>query len=142
MAMAYMPVLLTRARRSVTLRGPLHPGGADLEHAARSRLAHGEEPAPMEEAVARDRDGAGERVQEPAHRLVLAVQREVPARRLVELVHRHVPTDRTGAVGVHLDALGLLRLELVADLAHDLLEHVLQGADAHHPTVLVPHHHP
>src|SRR5689334_1914357 len=132
MAMAYIPALLTRPGRRLTpRRRALHPRRAHPQHAPRRRFADGEEPAAEEEAVARDRDGAGERVQEPADRLVVARLRQRRRRDAVELGDGGVGAHGERAVGVRLDALALLRLELVADLADDLLEHVLERADAH-----------
>ena len=65
--------------------------------------------------------------------------RELGAKALVEVVDREHPVDAIRVLTDLLDRL-LGHVELVLDLAHDLLEQVLERRDPDHRAVLVDHH--
>ena len=64
--------------------------------------------------------------------------RQLDVEQLVELIDRERPVDAHGVLVDALDRL-LLDVELVGDLADDLLEQVLERDDALHRPVLVHH---
>ena len=64
---------------------------------------------------------------------------QVGVEQVVDLVDRQPGADPQAAAGQLLDR-GLLDVELVHDLAHQLLDEVLQGDQAGRPAVFVDHH--
>src|SRR6185369_6508998 len=72
--------------------------------------------------------------------LVVIGGRQRHAERLADAVDRGVAADAVGAVGQAEDvALVLVDVELVLDLADDLLQHVFDGDQARYPAELVDH---
>src|SRR5215213_11841118 len=94
------------------------------------------------DAVVRDlvarRGGATEPAEDEAGDRVVVLLRQVDLELLVEVVDRERPADADPVLVEPLDRL-VREVELVLDLAHDLLQHVLERDDSLHRAVLVDH---
>ena len=87
------------------------------------------------------RDAAQHRVEVAADGVVFVALGDAEPELVVQLVHRVAAVHHGLVVGDDLERLLLGQVVLVADLADDLLQHVLQGDDPGGASVLVDHDH-